>query len=205
MRALLAISLVLCSTASLRAQPRQRDVASTLERSMRLLSKDVPRRVELWAGGRGALGVSLLPQTRTIVLHRGFSQRGLFVGGDGRLSAADRADLERVAGEAGLTRGSVLANLRGELSRRRAEDRELAKADGRVDALLTTALRGGEREQALYDGPRASISYRPTAEGGILVVDRGLSSRGFLLSRGADGFTLSAEDRREIQRALLNR
>lgn len=175
-------------------------VGSLLERSTARLAK-AGLRGEVLALESPRLSVWLRPEARVIGVAHGFSTRGFLLGADGKLTAAERAELEALIQRyaPGTTSKAVLQGLRGGLRERRAVEQRLCRQDRLIDALLsrTAQVKSGD-EVLLWQGRNASLTYRPSA--GVFIGYHGLTQKGFFLERGK----LTPEGRNGL-RAFLDR
>lgn len=175
-------------------------VGSFLERSTARLAK-TGLRGEVTALDSPRLSVWLRPEVRVIGVAHGFSTRGFLLGADGKLTAADRAELDGLIQRyaPGTTPKNVLQGLLSGLRERRATEQRLRRQDKLIDGLLSqTAQIKSWDEVLVWQGRRAYLTYRPSA--GVFVGYHGLTQKGFFMERGK----LTPEGRDGL-RAFLDR
>jgi len=181
------------------------NVVTTLERGTRLAQN--PRGHELWIQGK-KIAVTLrrdggIDHAGVIGVNRTFSQRGYFLGLDGKLSPADRKALgAELAADGGFARETVVRSVRAGVTAMRAETRRLASADRWIDSTLRS-LSGKPR--VLSRNGRAEISYERGGSGQpMLVLTKGFSQHAILLGGDAEhGYSMHPADRAEIAAAYL--
>ena len=173
-------------------------VTRTLERSVARLSR-TGLRAEVTAVSSPRLSVWLRPEAKVIGVARGSSQHGFRLGADGKLGAADRAELDRLLRDyaPAATPRTVQRTLLGELKQLKAESLRLRRQDPLIDGLLrrSAALKGND-EVEIWSGRGGWLAYRPGAQ---TLVGHGLiTAEGFRL----EGGVLTPEARDGLRRFL---
>jgi len=184
---LAALSLFTVSLLASSSWAKAPGVLGTIERGATRLAKTRMMGREVTVVNRPGLSVWVRPGYNVIGVSRGLSQRGFFLGRDGKLSSADRVELGRMLRQhaPGITASAVRSTLRGSIQAFKARQRTLKQQDPVINRLLGQAAGvGGGKEQVLWQGSRGSIYLN---RNGVLVGADRHGTQGFFLSRGAQG------------------
>ena len=178
------------------------DVVSTLERGMRTVANHRDTMITALHTSKGAV---LLRPGKAIVVARGITQTGFFLGPEGKLSQEDRSRLNNLlSGDRGATRQAVVRTLRTSLAEERADEKRLAGAEPRVKQLLAKVSSANDGQE-LYRGKSGSLSMRQGSAGPFLLLQEGFHARAiFLQGNSKEGYSLDEEGHQTVARMLLD-
>lgn len=179
------------------------DVIRTLERNTSRLAKTRMADRTFTAIDAPGLTVYLRPRTGgdgmvhgMIGVSRGLSQRGFFLGSNGSLSPADRAELSRLIQNKAPDASSrtVVRSLVSSIQQHKARDQRLARQDPLINSVLKQAAKvTGNKDTLLWRSSRsnASLVYRPSVQ--VIGGETTFSRQAFFLKKGPAGLSVQPE------------